>query len=132
MLNFSESFAKHPYYIIPVYTLALDFDDYSYMVKLYGERHAFDLIKTSREYKKFFNGLSQINMWPLIVNYDGYIEDTYFSLAAAISSDFKEMSYLQRKQPSPYFCYDLNWAKETFTNVDKILSEYDRLLKKLN
>jgi hypothetical protein len=131
MLKFKDLFSNGEYYIIAAFTLALDYDDYSYLVKAYGERGAFEYIREARNYKNYFASTHNSQVWTLILNNNGYLEEPYHVISAAISVGLTEMPFLQKTYESHCPKYDSDWAKLTFSDLDRLEEEYSKILKKL-
>lgn len=131
MLKFRDLFSNGEYYIIAAFILALDHDDYSYLIGAYGERGAFEYIREARNYKNYFASTHNSQVWTLILNNDGYLEEPYHVISAAISVGLTDMPFLQKTYQSECPKFDHNWAKSTFHNLEKLEKEYSRILEKI-
>lgn len=132
MFNFKNYLENNEDYSIPAYTLALKGINFNYLIKILGEARTFQVCKSMNEYVSHFSSVSSIDMWPVILSVDGYIQSEHHIVACALVCGFKEMCFFQRDNLEYHQKYTLGWAKNTFGDISELDNELSNLLKKLS
>jgi hypothetical protein len=132
MFDLKNYLEQNEDYSIPCYTLALKGINFSYLIKIIGEANTFKYCKQMSEYYNHFVNIPRIDMWPLIISVDGYIQSEHHIAAAALAAGFKEVCFFQRDRSEYHQKYTLDWAKDTFGDISELDNELSSLLNKIN